>query len=102
MKSEELWLGVNTDIYKASGSDKHHYTPILRLYCTSADEAWSLQVRGPLKRADGRDGADFVIACARMRREDMIALRDAIDRQLEEYAEFRENAACTTTSNPTK
>lgn len=64
--------------------------PALRLFCTSADSGWCLQIRAHEKLASGRQGQKFLIAGATLDRETMLALRDAINTQLEEYAEFRE------------
>ena len=51
----------------------------VRLYCTQHGEAWCLQVRGTMCLASGKAGADFVVASGSLYREDMVALRDAID-----------------------
>ena len=54
----------------------------LRLYCEQADDIWALQVRGPLRLQNGTDGKDFIIANAHLDREEMMALRDAINELL--------------------
>lgn len=64
--------------------------PAIRLYCTRADEAWDLQIRDSLKRADGTPSKNYVIAKATLDRATMLKLRDAIDAQLERDAEFRD------------
>lgn len=66
--------------------------PAVRLYCTSADARWTLQVRGYRTLADGTCGREFMIAGASLDREAMVALRDAVDALLEEYAEYRDPA----------
>lgn len=57
----------------------------IRLYCTQAGTAWALQVRDWIRLANGRKGKDFIIATASMSREDLLALRTAIDETLAEY-----------------
>jgi hypothetical protein len=64
--------------------------PAIRLFCTSADSSWCLQIRAHEKLANGQQGQKFLIAGATLDRETMLSLRDAINAQLEEYAEFRE------------
>src|SRR3990167_6813225 len=56
----------------------------IRLYCTQFRESWSLQVRGPLGVGNFglRDGKDDLIADASLNRDDMVALRDAINAAL--------------------
>jgi hypothetical protein len=58
----------------------------VRLYCTQRGDggAWCLQVRGMIRLANGQEGKDFVVASASVYREDMLALRDAIDAFLKE------------------
>jgi hypothetical protein len=51
----------------------------IRLYCNQRGESWNLQVRGPATRADGREGADFIVANASCSADDLRELRDAID-----------------------
>ncbi len=77
-----------TEIRRTPNAD---HEPALRLYCENADQTWNLQVRGILKRADGSDGKDFVVATAPLNRDQMLALRKSIDEHLEEYAEFRDS-----------
>lgn len=50
----------------------------IRLYCTNSGQAWLLQVRTPVSRADGSEGKAAIAAGATLLRDDMIALRDAI------------------------
>jgi hypothetical protein len=64
--------------------------PAVRLFCTSAATSWLLQIRAHETLASGRQGLKFFIAGATLDRETMRALRDAINTQLEEYAEFRD------------
>ncbi len=57
----------------------------VRVYCVQSgpDSAWCLQVRAPLKTANGREGKDFMVASANyLSREDMMAIRDAINAEL--------------------
>jgi hypothetical protein len=61
----------------------------VRLYCTQSYEGgrWNLQVRASETLANGAEGQRFLIGTATLDRESMIALRDAIDAQLEAVAE---------------
>jgi len=59
-------------------------TPGVRLFCTQRGAMWTLQVRANVELAGGRRGKDFVAAQAPMTRDDLRALRAAIDAQLEE------------------
>mgnify|MGYP001614930810 CR=1 FL=1 len=56
----------------------------IRLYSTQYAQAWSLQIRSPIGIGTFgmTDGKDDVIANASLHREDMIALRDAINEAL--------------------
>jgi hypothetical protein len=56
----------------------------IRLYCTQHGQAWNLQIRSPLGigYAGMTDGKDDVIANANLYREDLLALRAAIDEAL--------------------
>lgn len=54
----------------------------VRLYCDQHGAAWSLQLRSPLTLASGHEGKDFMIATASMSREDLLALRTAINEAL--------------------
>lgn len=58
----------------------------IRLYCTMADTAWTLQIRGPLGLgwAGMKEGKDVVIAGASLDRATMEALRDQINAALTE------------------
>jgi hypothetical protein len=58
----------------------------IRLYCTQFKSAWTLQLRGPngIGRFGTKDGKDFMVAGVSLGREDMKALRDAIDLFLEQ------------------
>lgn len=56
----------------------------IRLFCDQAGRMWALQVRAPITLANGREGKDFMIATAKLDREDLVALRDAIDAMLTE------------------
>lgn len=61
-------------------------TDAIRVYCTqsSAPACWALQVRSTMRLANGRKGADYIVATASLQREDMLALRDAINVALAE------------------
>jgi hypothetical protein len=56
--------------------------PAVRFYCIQRGGAWNLQVRAPITLDNGREGKDFIIATASIYREDLLALRDAIDNEL--------------------
>lgn len=58
----------------------------IRLYCESHRTTWNLQVRGPqwLGRGHGTEGKAFMVATARLGKDDLLALREAIDALLEE------------------
>lgn len=57
----------------------------IRLYCTMHATAWALQIRAPLSIGNGyQDGKDDVVANASLSREDLLALRAAIDEALGE------------------
>ena len=80
--------------------DQHFYRPVsrvdirkenhpsveresaVRLYCYYSGVDWCLQVRAPLRRKDGSESKDFVVASAHLDVDAMLALRDAIDKQL--------------------
>lgn len=62
--------------------DKVERESAVRAYCEQRGSAWVLQVRGPMKLRNGREGRDFVVATANLEREQMAALRDSIDRFL--------------------
>jgi len=51
----------------------------VRLYCEQADGLWALQTRSPMKLRSGKEGRDFIVSTALLYREEMVALRDAID-----------------------
>ena len=54
----------------------------LCLYCTQYATSWCLQVRDTIRLANGRAGKDFIVASASLNREDLLALRVAIDEAL--------------------
>jgi len=57
----------------------------IRLYCEQSGTAWLLQVRGPQRLGfGGREGKAFMVAGATLTRDDMVALREAIDALLAE------------------
>lgn len=57
----------------------------IRLYCEQSGESWLLQVRGPQRLGLGhREGKAFMVAGAMLNRDDLIALRDAINALLDE------------------
>ena len=90
--SRNFYLPVeHGETIKANDCEGEDRERAVRLYCTSMDRAWSLQVRGTIKRADGRQGKDFIIACASLDKEGMRALRDAIDAMLEGCDETKED-----------
>lgn len=81
----ELYREVRENSVSIQKADKHtEVKPAFRLYCWMYAEAWNLQVRGPLMLgfAGVRKGKDNIIATVSLRRDEMIALRDAIDAQL--------------------
>lgn len=93
MANEFLRTVGGVNIRKAEKRDVAELTAgpekgrMVRLYCTQHGEAWQLQVRGPLSVGggfSGRDGQDFVIAGAKLYRDDLIALRDALTEHLKE------------------
>jgi hypothetical protein len=51
----------------------------VRLYCEQADGIWALQTRSPMTLRNGREGRDFIVSTASLDRDQMAALRDAID-----------------------
>ncbi len=57
-------------------------TRAIRLYCYQSGSAWNLQVRGPLSLVDNREGKDFIVATANLKKADLLALRAAIDEAL--------------------
>lgn len=64
------------DARKVKGVDPE---PAIRTYCEMTCRAWALQVRAPLLLANGAVSKDFVVAHAHLNREDLIALRDALN-----------------------
>ena len=56
----------------------------VRLYCEQSCASWCLQVRGPMRLQGGREGRDFIVASSSLDRDDLRALRDAIDAYLGE------------------
>lgn len=76
-------------IYKAKDANTRERA--VRLYCSQSGRfgygLWELQVRGPISlgaNGYGGEGKDFIIANASVTREDLIALRAAIDAHLSE------------------
>lgn len=66
-------------------NDQPHERAI-RVYKASPG-TWELQVRAPIGIGGGyRDGKDFIVAGASCKRDDLVALRDAIGRLLDEEA----------------
>jgi hypothetical protein len=59
----------------------------VRIYSALHGAEWALQIRAPQELANGRDGAAFGFATARLSRADMVALRDAIDGFLQDDEE---------------
>jgi len=58
----------------------------VRLYHASFhDGIWNLQVRAPMVLGRAKEGRDYIVATAAMRREDLIALRNAINVTLAEH-----------------
>lgn len=68
-----------THISKVSGVP---YEQNIRLYSAQSHSQWNLQVRGPMRLANGRDGKDFIVATASLSLDDLRALRDAIVAQI--------------------
>lgn len=54
----------------------------IRLYCESFNLSWNLQIRSPISISHGKVGKDFIVATATLTREEMEALRDAINESL--------------------
>jgi len=54
----------------------------IRFYCATHGQAWNLQVCGPERLSNGREGKSFMVATARLSREDLLALREAIDAEV--------------------
>jgi hypothetical protein len=54
----------------------------IRLYCEQAGGSWGLQIRAPLNLQNRKEGKDFIVAHATLHREDLEALRDAINEHL--------------------
>ena len=67
-------------IAKAMDS-KERMERAIRLYCTQYKSSWSLQIRGPMGCTDGTKD---IIANASFGRDDLEALRDAINEALNE------------------
>ncbi len=71
----------------------------LRIYRTASPEvfgdeaSWSLQLRAPMKLANGREGKDFMIATAVLSIHDLIALRDEADAAIRDVQRDRERMA---------
>lgn len=93
MSDAEFWKELDhVEIRAPHGSiSDDAKKPAIRLYCTSADTSWCLQVRAQETLANGTAGKKYLIASATLDRETMLALRAAINANLEEYAEFRED-----------
>jgi hypothetical protein len=74
--SGQLYKRVRADI---KAVDKVERESGIRAYCEQWKSYWVLQVRGPMRLRNGREGKDFIVATAFLEREQMLALRDAID-----------------------
>lgn len=75
----------SVDVFAVKGVPRD---PAVRLYGTSVHgPTWSLQVRGPHRLANGREGKDFMVASASLGLHEMAGLRNQITHSLEEYAE---------------
>jgi hypothetical protein len=74
--SGQLYKRVRADIKTV---DKVERESGIRAYCEQWKSIWALQVRGPMRLRNGREGKDFIVATAFLDREEMRALRDAID-----------------------
>ena len=72
-------------IAKAMDS-KERMERAIRLYCTQYKSSWSLQIRGPMGIGPMgyTDGTKDIIANASFGRDDLEALRDAINEALNE------------------
>ena len=79
MSGGQLYRRVSTRINAVDGVDRESG---VRAYCEQTDSVWAIQVRGPMRLRSGREGKDFIVATATLEREQMVALRDAIDRFL--------------------
>ncbi|MFA4971482.1 MAG: hypothetical protein WC683_02635 [bacterium] len=78
-------IGTQDEFYRpinyaevASNRDAQREKAI-RLYSTQHGAAWNLQIRSPLTKSNGQDGAVFMIATASLNRAEMMALAEAID-----------------------
>jgi hypothetical protein len=69
-------------IMKASGAKD--FERAIRLYCSQFNATWELQIRGPngIGYAGMADGKDNLVANASLTKQELIALRDAIDAAL--------------------
>lgn len=56
----------------------------VRVYCMQHGGSWALQVRTPIRLANGTEGKDYIVATASLDKQTMVELRDAIDAILEE------------------
>lgn len=77
---------INIRAFKSKDSSDRQR--MIRLYCLQTNSSWALQLRMPLGIGPfgTKDGKDFVIAHARLSRNDMEALRDAIDVALKDLS----------------
>lgn len=83
MTTTDFVRDAPTDIRKVNDIDAAQKGDCIRLYHSSPD-GWTLQVRGPMKLANGREGRDFIVAGSYLSTETLLALRTAIDEQLRE------------------
>jgi hypothetical protein len=74
--SGQLYKRVRSNIRAVDGVERES---AIRAYCEMSNAAWVFQVRGPMRLRNGREGKDFVVATATLERDELLALRDAIN-----------------------
>lgn len=81
--SNEFYRPVNANVLAVTGVEPER---AIRLYCTHAFNGgtWELQVRAPQRLANGNLGKTFFVATATIERDDLVALQDAINTELQQ------------------
>ena len=74
---------VDAEARKQNHPDVDHERAI-RLFPTTRNTTWALQVRAPMELPRAREGKDYIIACAHLSIDDLVALRDAANAALAE------------------